>query len=59
MVTLTRVVELLETSKPTASKAIDALCQAGVLHETTGRRRSRVYAYREYLNVLTEDTEVP
>lgn len=56
IVTVSRVVDLLKTTKPTASKAIDALCQAGVLHETTGKQRDRVYAYRNYLNVLTEDT---
>ena len=56
IVTLPRAAKLLEASKPTAGKAIDALCRAGVLHETTGRQRDRVYAYGAYLNVLTEDT---
>lgn len=56
MVTTPRTVELLKTSKPTAAKAIDALCRAGVLHETTGRRRDRVYSYQAYLKVLSEDT---
>jgi hypothetical protein len=36
-------------------KAIDALCQAGVLQEITGKRRDRVYAYRRYLDVLGRD----
>lgn len=58
IVTLPRVIDLLETTKPTAGKAIDALCQAGVLRETTGRRRDRVYAYDAYLRVLAEDTDV-
>jgi len=49
---------LLKTSKPTAGKAIDALCQAKVLHEITGKRRGRAYSYRDYLKVLAEDTEV-
>jgi Fic family protein len=56
MVTLSGAMGLLETSKPTAAKAIDALGRAGVLHETTGKRRDRVYAYRAYLKVLAEDT---
>ncbi len=58
MVTLSRAIELLETTKPTAGKAIDALCQVGVLHEITGKRRDRVYAYRAYLDVLAEDTGI-
>jgi Fic family protein len=58
MITLSRAMELLETTKPTAAKAIDALCQAGILHEITGKRRDRVYAYRAYMNVLSQDTEL-
>ena len=34
------------------------LCQAGILEETSGRSRDRVYAYREYLNLLREGTEL-
>ena len=56
VITLPRAMELLKTTKPTAGKAIDALCQAGILAETTGRRRDRVYAYSAYLKVLAEDT---
>jgi hypothetical protein len=56
IVTLTTAMELLETTQPTAGKAIDALHRAGVLHEITGKRRDRIYAYRAYLNVLARDT---
>ncbi len=57
-VTLARSIELLQTSKPTAVKAIDALQKAGVLHEITGRRRDRVYAYKAYLDLLAKDTAI-
>ena len=57
VITLPRAMELLKTTKPTAGKAIDALCKAGILSETTGRQRDRVYAYGAYLKVLTEDTQ--
>ena len=56
VLTLPRTMELLATTKPTAGKAIDALCKAGILGETTGRKRDRVYAYGGYLDVLAEDT---
>mgnify|MGYP006295255867 CR=1 FL=1 len=59
IITLTRAMKLLKTSKPTAGKAIRALCQARILDEITGRQRDRVYSYRNYLKVLAEDTEVP
>ncbi len=59
IVTLPLAMKLLKTTKPTAGKAIDALCKAGVLHETTGKQRDRVYAYGAYLKVLAEDTAQP
>jgi Fic family protein len=55
MVTLARAIELLNTTKPTASKAIDALMKVGVLREITGKQRDRIYAYHEYLQLLTKD----
>ncbi len=58
MVTLPAVMALLKTTKPTAGKAINALRKAGVLKETTGKQRDRVYAYDAYLKVLAEDTAV-
>jgi Fic family protein len=57
IVTLPRVIDLLETTKPTAAKAIEALCRAKVLRETTGKARDRIYAYHGYLQLLTKDTE--
>jgi Fic family protein len=57
IVTLASAIKLLDVTKPTASKAIDALRQARILRETTGRKRDRVYAYHAYLNVLTTDTQ--
>ncbi len=57
VVTLATACELIGVTRPTASKAIEMLRQAGVLVETTGRQRDRIYAYRDYLDVLAEDTE--
>ena len=57
ILTLAGAMKLLGTTKPTASKAIDVLRKSGVLRETTGKQRDRVYAYRDYLKVLTQDTE--
>lgn len=53
VVTLPLAIELLGVSKPTAIKAIEALEETGILKETSGKRRDRVYAYQKYLNVLT------
>jgi Fic family protein len=55
MVTLSSAMQMLNTTKPTAGKAIDALCRARVLREITGKRRDRVYAYGAYLSILGEE----
>lgn len=52
MVTTASVMRLLEITKPTAGRAIDTLVKAGILSETTGKKRDRTYAYREYLALL-------
>jgi len=58
IVTTNSVVGLCGTTKPTATKAIVSLCDAGILEETSGRARDRTYAYREYLELLREGTEI-
>lgn len=57
IVTLPLAMKILETTKPTAAKAIEALRKAKVLSETTGKQRDRVYAYKNYLSLLTGDAE--
>lgn len=58
IVTTDRVMRLLDTTRPTAGKALSVLEQAGVLVETTGRKRDRTYHYAGYLARLREGTEV-
>ena len=58
MISAPWVVEALKTSKPTAGRAIEALIEVGVLVETTGRKRDRIYAYGDYLEPLREGTEL-
>lgn len=57
IVTLPLAMEILATTKPTAAKAIGVLLGAKILNETTGRQRDRIYAYKNYLALLTGDTE--
>lgn len=58
IITAPWVVDTLATTKPTAGRAIDALVAAGVLVETTGKKRDRVYAYQAYLDRLRVGTEL-
>ncbi len=41
----------------TASRAVDALIEFGILSEITGRERNRVFAYEAYLSILNEGAE--
>lgn len=42
---------------PTAGAAIDHMQQLGILWETTGKQRGRLFAYGGYLDILNEGTE--
>jgi Fic family protein len=57
VVTVNAVLKILETTKPTASKALDTLVAAKVLKETTGKLRGREFAYHAYLARLSADGE--
>lgn len=58
IVSVASVMKLLETTKPTAGKAIERLVLAGVLVESTGRKRDRSFTYRGYLDRLKVGTEL-
>jgi cell filamentation protein, protein adenylyltransferase len=47
----------LKIAAPTAARAIGHLKDAGIVREISGRKRDRLWAYDEYLNVLREGTE--
>lgn len=58
VVTVASVMKLVETTKPTAGRAIELLVAAGVLTETTGKKRDRSFVYRSYLDRLRVGTEL-
>jgi Fic family protein len=58
IVTVTGIVDLLKTTKPTAAKAVALLEEVGVLTETTGRKRDRTFSYAKYLDQLRVGTEL-
>ena len=55
--TIASASEGLGLTKPPVSRAIEQMIARGMLAETTGRRRDRVFAYRRYLDLLAEGTE--
>ncbi len=58
VVTVASVMKLVDTTKPTAGRAIELLVVAGVLVETTGKKRDRSFVYRAYLDRLRVGTEL-
>ena len=58
IVTVASAIRMLDTTKPTAGRAVELLVGAGVLVEMTGKRRDRAYAYRAYLDRLKVGTEL-
>jgi len=59
VVTSARLVTELNLSKPTANAALGQLLKLGIVAEITGQPRNRVYAYKAYLDILNEGTELP
>ncbi|HMU40825.1 MAG TPA: Fic family protein [Pseudomonadota bacterium] len=57
IVSVATAMRLLQTSKPTATRAIEALIDADVLQESTGKKRDRSFAYHRYLERLRDGTE--
>lgn len=44
----------LDTSFPTATAAVKALEDLGILHEMTGQRKNRHYSYQSYIELLSQ-----
>jgi Fic family protein len=58
IVTVASAMKSMETTKPTAGRAIDLLVAAGVLTETTGKKRDRSWIYKGYIDRLQMGTEL-
>ncbi len=43
----------------TVNRSLRLLEQAGIVREMTGRRRNRVFSYRDYMDILSRGTELP
>ena len=56
IITIATAVKLLETTRPTATKAVTALVDAGVLEEISGKKRDRSFGYAGYLDLLKVGT---
>ncbi|MDP3766910.1 MAG: Fic family protein, partial [Dehalococcoidia bacterium] len=55
--TIPRLVAATGLTKPTVARALEALARHGIVRETTGRARDRVFSYTRYVDILSEGTE--
>lgn len=59
LLTVGTAVKLLDTTRPTAAKAVTALVEADVLREVSGKKRDRMFGYAVYLDRLKVGTGLP
>jgi Fic family protein len=52
-----RIAEALTMTPPTVNAALARLAEMGIAREVTGRRWGRLFAYDDYLAILSEGTE--
>lgn len=52
-----KAVEATGLTLPTVIRSFNELEKLGIVHETSGRQRRRMYVYSEYLNLLNQGTE--
>jgi Fic family protein len=57
LISIPAAAQQLGLSQPTITKALEQMQSLGIVRETTGRRRRRVYVYDRYLAILNEGTE--
>jgi len=57
IVSVPMVEKLLETTAPTAGKAVELLESLGILEEVSGRQRDRVFSYERFLKLLSSGME--
>ena len=55
--TILSIADQANIAPPTAATALRQLAQLGIAAEITGRRRDRIFAYAEYLDILSEGAE--
>ena len=56
-VSVSRLVQELNMTAPTARSALNHMVQLDILEEESGRARDKIYVYRKYLSILEEGAE--
>ena len=59
IITIPATAEQLSLSAPTVAKALEHIVKLGLVRETTGKQRHRLFTYHRYLNIINRGTELP
>lgn len=57
IISIQQTAQELASTIPTVTKAIEHLTQLNILQESTGQERNRLFAYKQYINILSEGAE--
>jgi Fic family protein len=57
LLTIRRAAEELRLSSPTVTAALRHLGRLGIVEESTGRQRDRLFVYREYMSLISQGDE--
>ncbi len=55
-ISVDKLAEKLNTSKPTARTSLTQLLKLNIIEEITGKKRDKIYVYKKYLNILEQGT---
>jgi Fic family protein len=58
IITIPATAQHLSLSAPTVAKALHHMGKLGIVRETTGKQRHRLFTYHRYLDILNEGTEL-
>ena len=58
IITIPATAEQLSLSAPTVTKALQHMVKLGLVRETTGKQRHRLFTYHRYLDILNRGTEL-
>ena len=58
IMTIPATAERLSLSAPTVTKALQHMVKLGLVRETTGKQRHRLFTYHRYLDILNRGTEL-
>lgn len=54
---INQLAEQLESTIPTITKALERMLAAGIIKEITGRERNRLFAYEQYIQLISEGAD--